>query len=434
MAAKKNIKKSDAIDSLKSVVEEIANASVKLPANSDVFKRLTYATTSVVRASTSSWQVAYEDAKDEEIQDRTGLIEIYETIEMDTHASAITETICNNISQREFQIVNDGVIKDEQTELFKKSWFSDFLSIVLDTTYWGYSAVQLGDVVDDSFSWVKSIPRQNIIPEKNLFKPDYINDTDTIDLNKEPYKTWVISLFPHLTSDQYKLGKYNKIAKMFILKREVINFWGVYNELFGIPFRVLKTNVLDDIQKENGENAMKQMTSAAFSVIGLDDEIEFINSAGSSGSGYETFSSFIDFANKEMSKALLGSTMVLDDGSSKSQSEVHLENTKAFINSRAKWAMNVVNDELIPRMISLGFPLVEGDKFMWKEESKLTHLEWAEVVSKLSNSFEIPVDFIKETFGIDVEEKQLDVSITDVEPENKSRSNKILNFYKKIFE
>ena len=134
-----------------------------------------------------------------------------------------------------------------------------------------------------------------------------------------------------------------------------------------------------------------------------------------------------------MSKAILGSTMVLDDGSSRSQSEVHMKNTQSFINSRAKWAKNVINDELIPRMIKLGFPLSEGDRFMWKEESKLNQLEWAEVIDKLNNHYDVPVDVIKDTFGIEVEEKQIETVVTDVEPSNESRASKISNFYKKIF-
>ena len=433
MAKKTNSNRNKAIDLLRSNLEEIKNVDEKLPSNADVFKRLELNTTTLIRASILDWNFAYEDAKDFQIQCRNELIEIYETMEIDSHISAIVETISNNITQRDFFVLSGDEINEEKTELFESSWFDDFLSIALDTTNWGYTGIQLGDVVDDKFSSIRSIPRQNIKPETNMLKIDSFSRDGDFSLDDEPYKTWVISLFPQLPGDQYKLGKFNKIAKMFILKREVIQFWGIYNELFGNPYRVMKTNIRDETRRENAQNAMKEMSAAAFSVIDLDDDIEFITSSGSSGMGFQTFQSFIDFANKEMSKSLLGSTMVLDDGSSRSQSEVHLLNTKAFINARAKWIVNVINDELIPRMAKIGFPINEDDKFMWKEEDKMTKLENAELFVKLSTMVDIPIDVIQETFGIDVEEKQIEVATTDVEPANQSRADKISNFYKKIF-
>jgi phage gp29-like protein len=430
------IKKSNrekAIVDLRSNLEEIKNVDVKLPENADVFKRLEFNATSLVRASVLEWSFAYEDAKDVNVQFRNDLIEIYETIEIDTHVSAIVETISNSITQRDFFIMSGDKIDEEKTKIFKASWFDDFMSIALDTTNWGYTGIQLGAVEDDKFTSIRSIPRQNIKPETNKLKIDSFSRDGDLSLDKEPYKTWVILLFPQLPGDQYKLGKFNKLAKMFILKREVIGFWGIYNEIFGTPYRVMKTSIVDDIRRENAENAMKQMSTAAFSVIDQQDEVEFISSSGNSGMGFQTFESFIGFANKEMSKCMIGSTMVLDDGSSRSQSEVHQDNTSTFINSRAKWVKNVVNDKLIPRMAKIGFPINEDDKFQWKEEDKLTKLEHAEIFTKLNTIVDIPIEALKETFGIEFEEKQIEVEVTDVEPENQSRANKISNFYKKIF-
>ena len=425
-------KNKDFKQDLRTSISDLANANVDEKKKADILKRIEFSTTSSVRASLADWQLAYDDARDNDIQDRTGLIEIYETIEIDSHVSAVTETITNSITQRKFNIVSGDKIDEEKTKLFQQSWFDDFLSIVLDTTYWGYSSIQLGDVENNKFKSVKSIPRQNIIPEKNSFKPDSLNDKTIVDLNKEPYKTWVVSLFPQLTGDQYKLGKYNKVAKMFILKREVTSFWGIYNELFGNPYRVMKTNVRDDISRENAISAMEQMSAAAFSVIDTTDEVEFIDN-GSNGNGFNTFHAFIDYANKEISKAILGSTMVLEDGSSRSQSEVHQANTNSFIESRAKWAVNVVNDELIPRMIKLGFPLSEGDRFEWKDIDKLTQKEWSEVFESLNAHYAVPVDVIRDKIGIEVEEKQFETESSEVTPSNETSANKIKNFYQKIF-
>jgi len=240
-------------------------------------------------------------------------------------------------------------------------------------------------------------------------------------------------LFPQLTGDQYKLGKYNKISKMFILKRDCITFWSIYNELFGNPYRVTKTDITDEARRQNAIDAMENMTSAAFSVVHTNDEVEFISNTGGSGNGFNTFQNFIDYANKEMSKAILGSTMVVEDGSSRSQADVHDKNTKSFINSRAKWFENVVNNELIPRMYKLGFPIGIDDIFKFKEEQKTSPTEWAEILQKISPYYETDAENLNKMFGVEFSEKQIKTGISEVDVKNEVSENKIMNFYNKIF-
>ena len=220
---------------------------------------------------------------------------------------------------------------------------------------------------------------------------------------------------------------------MFILKRDCITFWSIYNELFGNPYRVTKTDITDEARRQNAIDAMENMTSAAFSVVHTNDEVEFISNTGGSGNGFNTFQNFIDYANKEMSKAILGSTMVVEDGSSRSQADVHDKNTKSFINSRAKWFENVVNNELIPRMYKLGFPIGIDDIFKFKEEQKTSPTEWAEIIQKISPYYETDAENLNKMFGVEFSEKQIKTGISEVDVKNEVSENKIMNFYNKIF-
>ena len=88
---------------------------------------------------------------------------------------------------------------------------------------------------------------------------------------------------------------------------------------------------------------MEAMTATSFAVIDKDDEIEFVSP--SSGTGVTTFKDFLEVADKQMSKALIGSTMVLDEGSSRSQGEVHMKNTNSFIVGYASMIENLINDD-----------------------------------------------------------------------------------------
>lgn len=233
-----------------------------------------------------------------------------------------------------------------------------------------------------------------------------------------------------MIGDQYQLGKFNKIAKWFILKREVTQFWAIFNELFGHPFRVTKTNVKDSFLRQNAISAMQNMTTASYAVIDNDDEIEFI--APTSGQGYATFKDFIEVADKQMSKAMIGSTMVIDEGSSRSQSETHSKNTNSFIIGYSEIIQGFINDELIPKMQLHGMPISTNDMFHFEHIEKLSKLQWIEIIDKLSNNFDISPDIVAELTGIEVEEKVIDLPTTTdkTETENRTFIDSIQNIFK----
>lgn len=418
---------------IKAIAGEIYNADVPLPSGADVFKKLKLQTSEVVRASLRTWQNAYEYAKDVDNPDRTELLEIYETIEIDTHVSAVIDTIYQGVSSMDFVVKNANNEPDEEkTSLFKTQWFNDWLAIQVEAILWGFSGTQYGEVVDDKFKSVKSIPRYNIRPEQNGIASNQNRTKADLFFDKAPYKNWTTLFYPRMFGDQYQLGKYNKIAKLFILKREVVQFWAIFNELFGHPYRVTKTAIKDKVRRQNAITAMESMTATAWTVVDLEDEIEFISPT--SGTGYSTFQDFAMFADKQISKCLIGSTMVLDEGSSRSQGEVHKQNTSSFIESYSEMIQSLINDELIPKMVALGFPISKDDTFVYESVELISKSEWVEMIVKLSTQYDIDTEFIKEHTGIPVEEKIIELPVAkDGELNNSKNSNRLMNFYKKYF-
>lgn len=425
-------------DKLKSTLDQIKNATEIIPKSADVFKVLKIQSSEVVRSSLSQWQSAYEDAKEVDNPDRTELLELYEQIELDTHVTAVTETIYHGISSMDFSVNDKNGKRDEEaTKLFKSGWFSTWLALATESIFWGFTGVQFYSVIDDKFEKLKSIPRYNILPEKNGFVINQGDQKIHKSFLEKPYAAWTTLIYPKLFGDQYQLGKFNKIAKWFILKREVMQFWAVYNELFGIPYRTMKTDINDNIRKKNAINAMQTMTAASYSIIHQSDEIEFKMPSGTSGHG--TFLDFIEMADKQISKGLVGSTMVLEDGSSKSQGEVHERNTNSFIMGYAKMIANYVNDTLIPKMLLLGFKISKDHSFTWESIEKLGTKEWVDILALISKSWDVPEDFVVEMTGIPVEEKvvQLPSVVEDEEDEEKTGvlnniSNSIQKFYNKL--
>lgn len=418
------------MEGVKKTLDKIKNATEVLPKTADVFKLLKLETSEVVRTSLSQWQNAYECAKDVDNPDRTELLELYEQIELDTHVTAVTETIYHGISSMEFVVKDKNGKPDEKaTNLFRSGWFSEWVALATESIFWGFTGIQFYSVIDDKFEKLKSIPRYNIIPEQEGFVINSSEDTVHKRFTDNPYDIWTTLLYPKMFGDQYQLGKFNKVAKWFILKREVMQFWAIFNELFGIPYRTLKTDITDNVRKQNAINAMETMTAASYAIVHNTDEIDFKMPSGTSGHG--TFVDFIEMADKQISKGLVGSTMVLEDGSSRSQGEVHERNTNAFITGYAKQIQNWINDTLIPKMERLGIKISKDHIFVWESIEKLSKKDWVSLLDTLSKNWDIPEEFVVEMTGVPVEEKVSPLPST-VEEESEESNNTLSNIKNKI--
>jgi len=419
----KELSPKDTVKVLKDLVSQVSET----PENDNIINKLQLETSNVVRTSIKNWQTAYECAIDVEDPDREELLELFEQIEIDTHISALIETIYSNIMAGGFVVKDpDGTANLDATDLFKRPWFSKFVAFALDSIYWGYTGIQFTGVEEGSWSDCEIIPRNHILPnEAGIRYSSNSRESDAF-FSDPGIDKWTCFLYPNLPGDQYKLGKFNKIAKSFILKREVTQFWAIFNELFGVPYRVMKTDLSNKSRMNNAVSAMEAMTSAAYAIMHTEDDITFHN--GASASNTQTFKDFLDTANKEISKALIGSTMVLEDGSSRSQGEVHERNTLAFTRSYGKIVEQMINFILIPKMVNQGFSISLDNRFEFDNETKLDEASIAAIAVQLKQAgFDISEGYIEERTGIPVE-KAAPPSFGGFE--NSSFANKIENLYK----
>lgn len=86
----------------------------------------------------------------------------------------------------------------------------------------------------------------------------------------------------------------------------------------------------------------------------------------SKGDAFNVYDKRVDRANSELSKLIIGQTMTIEDGSSLSQSQTHLEVFENLVESDADMLADLVNNQLIPRMVKLGFP-IQGLRFAWDD-------------------------------------------------------------------
>jgi hypothetical protein len=344
------------------------------------------------------WRDAISNAESILLPERRPLIRIYRDIILDAHVMNVCRSFSLNITSGEFYLVDKaGNVNEEATSLFYNKWFSDFLKYTSEANLWGYSLIQLGPVNEKGYEYVKLIPREYVIIDKKQVKVHLYNRGEVIDYSSDVFKPWIVEVY-----EQGNLGLLSNVAPLAIWKKNAIIAWSQYAELYGQPIRVGKTNIEDPNLKTNMKTMLETMGSSLWAIMDIDDSLEFIEA--NDDDAYSVFMELINVCNKEISKVVLGQTMTTDDGSSRSQSEVHERQMDKLINAEKKYIEYCVNDKLLPSMEMNGL-IPSGLSFIWDQSENLSMMDQLKIVDTLLKNYDIEPEEIKERFGIEVFKK-----------------------------
>src|SRR5690606_12046346 len=102
-------------------------------------------------------------------------------------------------------------------------------------------------------------------------------------------------------------------------------------------------------------------------------------------------------------KRLVGGTMVSDNGSSRSQSEVHERTLNYIISEKEKRMIEfMVNEDLIPILRQYGYPFTDDDEFVFDRSEDLTMTQHWNIVREALNHYDIPEQWISEKFNFPI--------------------------------
>lgn len=358
-------------------------------------------TDSLTKKDVADWRAAHQMAIDYESPNRCRLYDIYADCVLDAHLSGCIAQRKGKVLQKDFRLVDaNGKEKPEATELLQSEWFADFLSLCLDSIYWGPTLIQLGDVVRDNgpirFTGVELVPRKHVVPEYGVLVRDSGGDwRQGISYREGDIANWCVEV-----GKPRDLGLLLKCAPSCISKKNMLAYWDVFGEIFGMPMRIARANTLDDAERAKLENALDKMGAAQYIVTTDGTEIEIKESSRSDA--YNVYDRRVDRCNSELSKVVLNQTMTIDSGSSLSQSEVHLEIFERTTESDAVMCAHIVNGRLLPLMELHGFP-VKGLRFQWNNAAAFSPAENRENLRLVLEYYTVPGEHITETLGIPVE-------------------------------
>ena len=304
-----------------------------------------------------SWKNAIQAAESIGRPTRVDIYNLYiEQLDFDAHMNGIIEKRMLNILNKVVSFVDDkGEAVEAVADFISNPIFDEFQRDALGTKFWGYSLFEFD--YSKLFNY-DLIPRKHVHPELGT-------------VTKDQYGT---GGFPYIGSDIEKyvlpfgkdkdLGILKTAIYYSILKRNTFGDWGNYVELAGNNFELIKYSGNDMMLKNATENAMKKSGSNGQVAVPDGVEVDFVNK--SSTSQNDLFEGFKNTLNAEQSKLILGQTMTTEDGSSRSQAEVHEEQQNEIFFADELYILNFLNYNFKPYLTNWGLP--DTGKFIFEKQ------------------------------------------------------------------
>jgi phage gp29-like protein len=251
----------------------------------------------------------------------------------------------------------DVAIADELRNLVSRPAFGELVDELLDALGKGYSVCEI--IWETGRHWR---PTRYLYRDPRWFRFDrtdgrtllLVDDGAPLGRQLEPYK--FITHVPRLKSGlPIRGGLARLVAWSFMFKFYALKDWMAFVELFGLPLRLGrygKSATEKDI--DTLWRAVANIGTDAAAVIPEEMRIEFIDAAKGQG-GHELFQRLADWIDRQVSKAVLGQTMTSDDGSSRSQAEVHNEVRHDILRADARQLAITINRDLVRPFVDLNW-------------------------------------------------------------------------------
>ncbi len=364
-------------------------------------------TDALTRRDIADWRHAWQRAINIDSPDRRLLYDIYRDVEVDLHLSGCVKQREGFVLGKSFKLVDaKGNQDNEAQHYFDQAWFKQLLKYALDANLWGHSLIELGDIITDGdgcpcYADVQLIPRKHVIPEYGRVVEQLGQDWTTgIDYRAEPFTSWLIE-----AGRPDDLGLYLKAATQTVPKKNMMAFWDAFGEIFGMPMRIARTSSRDPKEQSRLEQMLKFAGASQYMVASQETEIEFVESG--KGDAFNVYDKRIDRANSELSKLIIGQTMTIEDGSSLSQSETHLEVFENLVESDCTTLRDIINNQLIPRMVRHGFP-VKGLRFEWDDAVDYTPEQQVAYETMIADRYDVDPTYFAEKYSMPVGQRRND--------------------------
>jgi hypothetical protein len=359
---------------------------------------------SIVRRDIQDWRTARLEATRADEPKQHLLQVLYDEVMLDAKmTSQIGMRINKSQAADWFLKKGDQNDEDAMQVLTDNGLFDKLVKYIVESQFYSCSLVQFAfDRAGDPD--IELVPRANVSPASGMFYPDVYGFECEAYRDRPDFGKWVLEFCP----DKLDLGLLNKATPYVLMKKFALSCWSELCEIYGIPPRVLKTNTQDTDMLNRAEAMMREIGAAAYFIIDTEEEFEFAQASTTNGDVYKNF---IATCDEQISLLNLGAVLGQDtEHGNRSKEEASTDLMEIVVEADKRKIAYYINKAAIPAMESLGI-IPTGLRF---EFAKATDTEklW-KMVFQASAYYEFDVDWLKQTFGMEITGPRMNPSSPD---------------------
>ena len=357
---------------------------------SSLIRKLVTTAGGYVRASLKDWNNASENAEHPSSPRRNELYDIYKKTMRDLHTKS-------EVGVRKLRVRGHPykwTLKGKDFSFTPGGWFFKLLNICLDTILWGHSLIEF-DIVGREVTGIRLVPRAHVVPEQGIILVR-ITDRDGLPYRETDLGKYVLEI------DTGDFGLLYEISNHNIRKTGMERAWLEFGERFGLPIPYAKSAIANPAELAKIDDFLSKMGNGTWGRFPEGVEVDFIESQNTDS--YGVFLSYIRLKNEEITKAVLGQTMLTNDNGTGSYSKAEVSERVAddILKDDKLFVGNFINNKLIPFLTRFGIA-PEGLLFEWDDVSKLPIMEqWKIDQGLMQLGYTLPVEYLSQQYGAPV--------------------------------
>lgn len=318
----------------------------------------------IVEANVNEYRDAFVAAHSQYNQQRTYIYDIYQNaLDFDAHLIGLIERRLLNTSGRAFEYIVNNEPSKVSVELIDNPMFTRLIEDLLMVKFWGMG---LFEFTNSGGLGYQSIPVKHIDPFKKMVRRE--QGSPSVD-DKSWEKLWNVAF----VGDARDFGILQQLSLLAMYKRAAMGDWAQYSQLAGTNFRIIKYRGQSPDPKRRSA-IREQVYNAGSGVLDLPSDVDVQTSNQSSSSQNQLFENYIKYLDDAMTKLILGQTMTTEDGSSRSQAEVHERTQDDIFDADGKYILDLLNYDLYDIFVK-AYGLEKGGKWRFVENVTQKQIE-----------------------------------------------------------
>ena len=304
-----------------------------------------------------------------------GDLSMYERVKRDDQVQSCLQQRINAVIAREWEVDPGGTKRQDKKaadfvrEQLQTIRFDDVTRKMLNGVWYGFGVGECLWAPDGGNVTLEAIKVRrparfgfDIDGRLRLFK------TGSFDSQVLPdNKFWTFTSNAEDDDDLYGRGLAYWCYWPVWFKRNGLKFWSVFMEKFAAPTaKGTVPNGASDEEKRKLMQALRAITFDSALVVPDGTQAELMNAASKSGGDYHVFYGEM---NAAIAKVILSQTMTTDNGSSRSQAEVHEDVKLEVVKADADLICESFSDQVVRWLVDWNYPGAAYPK-VWREVSE----------------------------------------------------------------